>query len=154
MSWLINFLRSNVPNMSVTNNKRFKSRAMRVLFHILPRRIKRLLFVSSLTGKITGRNELDRNTRLLLNEMFGLCKDPDAIALPLALNEKIWMNRPIGDLVCPIHLESSITEQEITRVARQIVAMMPCWLVYTGTMQIAADVRELLLQRNELFPVS
>ena len=140
--------------MAVTNNKRFKSRAMRVLFHILPRRIKRLLFVSSLTGKITGLNELDRATRQLLNEMFGLCKDPDAIALPLALNEKIWMNRPIGNLVHSAHLEGVLTDQEITRVARQIVAMMPCWLVYTGTMKISADVRELLLQRNELVPVS
>ena len=98
---------------------------------------------------------MDRLTRVRLLAQFHLGKDPDALALPLAFNEKIWTNRPIDGLVCPIHLEqAAANEKEMTRTARQIVAMMPCWLVYGQTMQIAADVRELLSQRNELFPVS
>lgn len=136
------------------SNKRFRSRALRVLFHILPRRIKRLIFISSLSGKVSGAIEMDRETRLRLQQSFGLCKDPDAVALPLAYNDKIWANRPIETLVCPVRLSTPLTEQEITRTARQIVALMPCWLVYGQTMKIVEDVRELLVKKDELFMMS
>jgi hypothetical protein len=136
------------------NHKRFKSRVLRVLFHILPRRIKRLVFISSLSGKVCGSIEMDRVTRLRLQQVFGLCTDPDAVALPLAYNDRIWSNRPIEQLVCPMHLQGIHSDQELTRTARQIVVMMPCWLVYGKTMKIVDDVRELLIKRNELFSVS
>lgn len=140
--------------MTVPNNKRFKSRALRVLFHILPSRTKRVLFISSLSGKVTGQRELDRNVRLRLLGAFSLCNDPDAIALPVAYNEKIWANRPIDSLVEKVLSSEELDVVELTRIARQIVAMMPCWLVYGQTMHIVQEVRELLSQRNELFTVS
>lgn len=136
------------------SNKRFRSRAMRVLFHVLPRRIKRLVFISSLSGKVSGVVEMDRETRLRLQTNFGLCKDPDAVALPLAYNNKIWANRPIENLVCPIRLSSPLSEQELTRTARQIVVLMPCWLVYGQTKKIVEDVRELLEKKDQLFMMS
>jgi hypothetical protein len=132
-------------------NKRFRSRALRVLFHILPRRTKRLVFLSSLSGKLAGSVEMDRESRQRLQANFGLCVDPDAVALPLAYNEKIWANRPIESLVCPIYLSSTLTEQELTRTARKIVVLMPCWLVYGQTKKIVEDVRELLQKKDELF---
>ena len=143
--------------MTMANKKRFKSRILRVLFHILPSRTKRMVFLTSLTGYVTGMKEMDRPTRLHLKEQFDLCKDPDALALPLAYNEKIWANRPIDNLIGRVLVEADslgYTEQELTRYARQIVAMMPCWLVYGQTMDIVKEVRQLLLQRNELLPVS
>jgi hypothetical protein len=97
---------------------------------------------------------MDRVTRLRLQQVFGLCTDPDAVALPLAYNDRIWSNRPIEQLVCPMHLQGIHSDQELTRTARQIVVMMPCWLVYGKTMKIVDDVRELLIKRNELFSVS
>jgi hypothetical protein len=109
------------------------------------------VFLSSLSGKVSGQAELDRTTRLRLQEKFDLCKDPDAVALPLAYNDKIWSNRPIENLVCPIRLSSELTDQELTRMARQIVVLMPCWLVYGQTKKIVEDVRELLVKKDELF---
>lgn len=73
------------------------------------------------------------------------------MALPLAYNDKIWSNRPIENLVCPIRLSSELTDQELTRMARQIVVLMPCWLVYGQTKKIVEDVRELLVKKDELF---
>ena len=143
--------------MTMTNQKRFKSRILRVLFHILPSRTKRMVFLTTLTAKVTGLKEMDREKRIHLQSQFALCKDPDAISLPLAYNEKIWGNRPIDELIERVQNEPSstgFTEQEMTRMARQIVAMMPCWLVYTQTMEIVKEVRQLLSQRNELLPVS
>lgn len=143
--------------MTMANKKRFKSRILRVLFHILPSRTKRMVFLTTLTAKVTGLKEMDRVTRVQLQSQFNLCKDPDAIALPLAYNEKIWGNRPIDSLIERVLDETNnigITEQELTRYARQIVAMMPCWLVYGQTMEIVKEVRLLLSSRNELLPVS
>lgn len=94
---------------------------------------------------------MDRQTRIRLQQHFDLCADPDAVALPLALNEKIWANRPIESLVDSVHLELQHTEAELTRTARKIVTMMPCWLVYGETKRIVSDVRDLLTTREELF---
>lgn len=135
-------------------NKRFKSRTLRVLFHLLPPRIKRLMFLSSLAGKIAGEKQMDRETLLKFQERFKLCQDPNAIELGLALNEKLWATRPIDALVCPVNLEIQNTEQDLTRIARRIVAIMPCWMVYGTTItKIVADTRELLAARNDLFHV-
>jgi hypothetical protein len=133
------------------SNKRFKSRALRVLFHILPRRIKRMVLISSLAGKISGQKEMDLELRKRLQQKFGLCKDPDAVALPLALSEAIWGKRHINALLDSLETDHELTEQELTRLARQIVATMPCWLVYGKTMRIVEEVRTLIQTRDELF---
>jgi hypothetical protein len=112
------------------------------------------VFLSSLSGKVTGQVELDRETRLRLQEVFGLCKDPDAVALPLAYKDKIWSNRPIEKLVCPVRLSNPLSEKEATRMAREIVVLMPCWLVYGQTKKIVEDVRGLLVKKDELFMTS
>lgn len=139
-------------------NKRFRSRTLRVLFHLLPRRTKRLLFLSSLSGKVidgaqaeTNDETFERETRMKIQEAFNLCKDPNAIELPMALNRKIWGKRPIDELVCPLYLDDDESFIKATRIARQIVAIMPCWLVYGTTRAIIDDVRQLITMRNELF---
>lgn len=135
----------------IQSNKRFKSRYLRVLFHLLPCRTKRLLFLSSLSGKVTGEKSLARQTLVKIQNEFELCSDPFAIELPLAFHEKIWGKRPIDELVCPVHLDATQSDRELTRLSRQIVSIMPCWLVYAQTSCIVNDVRDLLAKRGEIF---
>lgn len=142
--------------MNLTN-KRFKSRAMRVLFHVLPSRTKRLVFISSLVGKIGGdevvaEGEVGRGIRASVQQRLALCKDPEAMRLWATYTDKIWRSRPIEPLVCPIHLSEQQCEQKMRRTARQIVVMMPCWLVYGKTTQIVQDVCDILQRRSELQP--
>uniref|UniRef100_A0AAU7PFU7 Uncharacterized protein n=1 Tax=Burkholderia phage vB_BgluM-SURPRISE13 TaxID=3159457 RepID=A0AAU7PFU7_9VIRU len=133
------------------SNKRFQTRTLRVLFHLLPQRMKRLMFISSLSGKVAGTNEFDRVVLLQIQEEFKLTKvDPHAMELPVACANKIWGKRPVEDLVCSDHLNEK-SDHDMTRIARQIVVMMPCWLVYDSTFKIANDVRELLTKREQLF---
>lgn len=135
----------------VQSNKRFKSRYLRVLFHLLPRRTKRLLFLSALSGKVTGEKSLARPVLVNIQNEFDLCVDPFAIELPLAFHDKIWGKRPIDELVCPRRLEAFNTDRDLTRAARQIVSIMPCWLVYDQTSSIISDVRDLLAKRGVIF---
>lgn len=136
--------------MMKLTNKRFQSRILRILFHLLPCRVKRLMFITSLTGKITGKKTLTRFERIRIQERFKLCKDPDAMDLPLAVSDKIWINRPVEQYICQSYLDIHCRESELTRTARQIVAIMPCWLVYASTSKIVDDVKELLKTRSEL----
>jgi hypothetical protein len=94
---------------------------------------------------------MERFILIKIQEKFSLCRDPNAIELPLAFTNQIWGKRPIDTLVCPLYLESKQSDNDVTRIARQIVIMMPCWLVYGNTMNIVNDVRELLNMRNEIF---
>ena len=151
------FNNSNGPLMTLPN-KRFRSRSLRVLFHLLPRRTKRLLFLSALSGKVIDvlptRHDaapVPPETLVKLQEFFNLCKDPSAIELPMALSGKIWGKRPIDELVCPLYLGFDDSFVRATRTARQIVAIMPCWLVYGRTRAIIDDVRQLIMSRNEIF---
>lgn len=133
------------------SKRTLRARVLRGIFHMFPRRTKKLVFLSSLCGKITGNSELERQIRLRLQEEIITCSDPDAMTLPLAFNDKIWANRPIESVVNPLLLATHMNDQEITRMARQIVAMMPCWLVYTQISIIVDDVRKLLAKRENLF---
>jgi hypothetical protein len=113
--------------------------------------MKRLMFLSSLSGKIAGTKEFDREVLLKIQEEFGLTKvDPHAMELPIACMDKIWGKRPVEDLVCPVTLNDK-SGHDMTRTARQIVVMMPCWLVYDSTFKIVSEVRELLEKREQLF---
>lgn len=132
-------------------NKRFRSRTLRILFHLLPRHTKRMLFLASLAGKVTSTHHLSKSILLKLQQEFQLCADTKAIDLPPILHKKIWGNRPIEGLVCPVHLDAQQSERCMTRTARQIVSIMPCWLVYAHTTQIIEDVRDMLSKREVLF---
>lgn len=132
------------------SNKRFQTRTLRVLFHLLPSRMKRLMFIASLSGKIAGASEFDRAILLQIQQRFTLTKvDPHAMELPVAYADKIWGKRPVSDLVSEDHL-SEKSEHDMTRISRQIVVMMPCWLVYDMTWVIVGEVRELLAERDQL----
>jgi hypothetical protein len=121
------------------------------MFHLLPQRIKRLVFISTLAGKISGRSELEREILLRIQAEFKITKvDPHAMELPLACADKIWGKRPVEDLVCPVVL-NEMSGHDMTRIARQIVVMMPCVLVYDKTFEIVREVRELLEKREQLF---
>lgn len=133
------------------SNKRFQTRTLRVLFHLLPSRMKRLMFISSLSGKIAGTSELDRATLLRIQQEFKLTNvDPHAMELPIACTDKIWGKRPVEDLVCPVFLHQK-SNHDLTRIARQIVVMMPCWLVYDEIFRVVIEVRQLLEARDQLF---
>lgn len=133
------------------SNKRFTSRFMRVFFHLLPSRMKRLMFLSSLYSKVSCETEIDHSRMVRFQEAFDLCKDPHAIALPMAYSDRIWRQRPIENLVCQNNLCRHETDKDLTRIARMIVVRMPCWLVYDKTTKIVEDVKKLLLEREELF---
>lgn len=162
---LLLFVRFYIMNLTNppkrVKKNRFSSRSMRLVFHLLPSRMKRLIFISSVAGKLSGKKLPEfvqefRQTRcndtvVKLQEKFNLCQDPTAICLPLALNDKIWGSRPIDQLVCPENLGNLQSEHDITRTAREIVAKMPCFLVYDGAINIAKEVRELITARGELF---
>lgn len=133
------------------SNKRFQTRTLRVLFHLLPQRSKRLMFISSLAGKVAGKKTFDRETILRIQDQFSLTNiDPHAMELPVACANRIWGKRPVEDLV-NLETLNEKSDHDATRIARQIVAMMPCWMVYDNTFKIAKDVRELLAERNKLF---
>jgi len=109
------------------------------------------MFISSLAGKVAGTNTFDRATLLRIQDQFSLTNvDPHAMELPVACANKIWGKRPVEDLVSPATLNDMSSHDE-TRIARQIVAMMPCWMVYDNTFKIVGDVRELLAERSNLF---
>lgn len=134
-------------------NKRFTSRLMRVSFHLLPSRMKRLMFLSSLYGQVSKEKEINQERLVRFKEAFDLCRDPRAIALPMACSDRIWNKRTIDELVCKDNLCSRDTEKDITRIARMIVVGMPCWLVYDHTTKIVQDVKKLLTHREDLFAI-
>ncbi|BAS04848.2 hypothetical protein [Ralstonia phage RSF1] len=88
---------------------------------------------------------------LRIQEEFKITNvDPHAMELPIACADKIWGKRPVEDLVCPVQL-SEKSDHDMTRVARQIVVMMPCWLVYDEIFRVVIEVRDLLEKREQLF---
>ena len=135
------------------SKKRFTSRILQVLFHILPKRMKRLMFLSSLSAKIAQTKCLDASTQQRLKETLHLCKNEKALGFPAEYCNTIWAKREIDSLVCPIYLGTQVQDEQLTRTARMIVAIMPCWLVYDSISKIVADVRTLLVARGELFHV-
>lgn len=116
-----------------------------ILDTVLPDRTKRLLLISSLSGRLLKKENINDDYLALLNTQLSLCREEDAIRLPIAINEQIWPE-------CPIDIVDTnmVSDKDITSLVKRIMEKIPEWLKYDRE-SIIEDELSQVLKLNSVF---
>lgn len=119
----------------------------------LPRRFKRLIYISSILGIIKQINDPDMALIAKLNEVFRIAKYPDAFIFPMYIKSMIWKSAavrsvtltdrvvPVAGLKC-----RGLKNEEREEIGVYFAANAPEWLRYGTNAVMISDVSLLLKQ--------
>lgn len=113
--------------------------ASRIARKIVSDRLKRLLLVSSLFGFLENKKRLDPVLLAALNAKFSLAYRPDAVELPIALNDMLLNPKDMGTIRNEIN-EKTITQDECRSLAKRVVDLLPEWMRYSDESCLLKDV--------------
>ena len=122
----------------------------RFLNKILSNRIKRLVFLSSLTAVLVDATELDNETLHKLNTLLGLCINDNAMRLPISMRDFIWHHMTLAQVLSTEPTWTDLTEEKISSMTSSIMRKMPSWLHYSKEVDIKRDVECLLHNSNSI----
>lgn len=110
-----------------------------VLEAVIPNRTKRLIVLSSLCPKLISRSDLTQEYLALLNTQLSLCREEEALKLPMAMSDQIWPINPVT-----IENDNNLSDSEYDIFARRILEKIPEWLRYDRDTVIASELSTLL----------
>lgn len=136
----------NQTNSTCNKNQSFTSR---VLGKLLPRRMKRLIFVSSFIAHLRNTTDPDRDLLSKINKLLSLSNRDEALLLPIQLHQQIWSKVFLKE----VFQEKSINFDDISQIAsfkfhkpqirtlsEEIIKVIPSWLMYGSRNQVKNDL--------------
>lgn len=137
---------SKQTNSNCNKNQSFTSRA---LGKLLPRRMKRLIFVSSFIAHLRNTTDPDRDLLSKINKLLSLSNRDEALLLPIHLHQHIWSKVFLKE----VFQEKSINFDDISQIAsfkfhkpqirilsEEIIKVIPSWLMYGSRNQVKNDL--------------
>ena len=117
----------------------------------LPRRTKRMIFLTSLTALIKNTTSLSNETLHRLNELMGLAYEEKAMLLPAQYCSGIWCGKTFCE-VCQkdISQSKSLSTETLYEMVNHVYESMPQWLRYARDIDIQGDIARLLDNREKL----
>ena len=127
-------------------------RLERLAEETLSKRIKRLIFISSIIGLIKNMKSPEQEALEKVNSIFNIAKDPNAIALPMYAKSLIWRdlcNKPIEVSSGKVIFATSIDKQEFTNHQYQNIVDFffrhtPKWLKYDEDVVMRGDINKII----------
>jgi len=115
----------------------------------LPQRVKRMIFIFSLSTKVAPRQSLETDhlsvdTLKSINDLMHVCARPGAMMVPSMLYSVIWNGREVPNLTELASEDEASQESFIARIQRQV----PSWLRYD---KVETDIRTLVKNHNSVF---
>lgn len=119
----------------------------------LSRRLKRLIYISSIFGVIKQIKDPDMTLITKLNEIFKVARYPDAFIFPMYIKSMIWKSAatrsviinnkevPVAGLKC-----RGLNNEEREEIGVYFAANAPEWLRYGSNTVMVSDVSLLLKQ--------
>ncbi len=119
----------------------------------LPRRIKRMIFLASVTAIIAGDSD-DRKIASKLNEVLHIAYKDDATILPMYIRKWIWKDLLKDPFIrlqnneIPLNRLSTtnLTDEDYSVVGAFFRMMAPDWLVYGSEALISQDMKAVFKQ--------
>lgn len=124
-----------------------------VLTKVLPDRIKRLVFLSSLAAYVRDFDQPDDDTLYKLNEILSLSTNADALKLPMYIHTRIWGSFDVSRLKsCGLELKTmknirldQMEQSQMRVVANRLIDYAPSWLRYQTKEYTRQDIYHLFL---------
>lgn len=130
-----------------------------LLGKLLPKRAKRIIFVSSFIAHIQNCQNPDKTLLNKLNLLLELSGDYNALDLPMRLHNKIWGNIEISKILEDKNISIFSSDQvvqvefltsQIRTVSEQIVKATPEWLRYDSNTKMRSDLIKLFKNLGDL----
>ena len=119
----------------------------------LSRRLKRLIYISSILGVIKQIKDPDMQLITKLNDIFRVARYPDAYIFPMYIKSMIWKSAAtrsiiVNDKVVPVSgLKChGLSNEEREDIGVYFAANAPEWLRYGSNAVMVSDVSLLLKQ--------
>ncbi len=150
-----------MTNTSSVREGGFIYNQLSVLFNkLFSRRMKRLVFISSIVGLVYKVKDPDIKVISKLNAILDLANSPQAMELPYRVKSVIWKDKDLNILGHDgkaIHIEDVKTFEmdstDIDNLSTQVVSQTPWWLKYSSTEVMCSDLKTLFKQiRNSPQP--
>ena len=133
----------------ITNSSPRESLTARFLGQVLPKRMKRLIFVSSFIAHIKNSTNPDKELLSKINKLLLLSSNDDALLLPVQLHQQIWQKVVLKDVLTDKNIEIddisqiasySFKKPQIRTLSEEIIRVIPNWLLYGSKTQIRSDL--------------
>lgn len=119
----------------------------------LPRHLKRLTFLASLTAIAKNSNKPEKALIHKLNEVLDLSDHGDgALKFPIHVSRLIWANQEVFQADIQTLTECRGTEDEAAKSAQKIASATPDWLRYGAVEEVAKDIMALFKSDSCIFP--
>lgn len=107
---------------------------------IIPCRVKRMLYVSSVIGMILKGSKPDAEMFRLLNIPLRLANRPDSMVIMAAMWDFIWSEQIRDRYQRELNALTLAPDKEIWQLAATIALHCPDWLQYGTEQLMAADI--------------
>ena len=132
-----------------------KNPFIRALVGALPRRMKRIVFLASLTAIAKQSNVPERALMEKLNEVLRLSTTGDTtLKLPIYISELIWANKQVFRADIDQLTQCTQAPELGHRCAERIAEATPPWLSYAEPAALADDIVALFSRASCLFAPS
>lgn len=148
------FVDSRSPSRAIQTSTWLKRALARFIDWVLPIRIKRLIFISTLFAGIKNITDPSDTHLHKLNDLMKLSEIDQAIGLPMCFGNWLWKKRlPEGIFLryqkdsvlqlCEIN-NKELSDVEMRIIANTVINRTPAWLLYTSRRKMRDDLIQLL----------
>ena len=122
-----------------------------ILGKMLPERLIRTLFLSSLYSQLFQVNTLDVRVYRRLNEIMKICDNDNALGLGMHYAKVFWGDEELAHIEVELNEKGHLTlsENTIEAMAKRIVEETPRWMRYAQE-DMLTDIKQLLQCRGDL----
>lgn len=110
----------------------------------LSARMKRLILLASVSGRLKEPETFSNETLAKLNKVMELSMRDNASMIPIQLSKAIWHGRTSKEIIQDEPAAITSAEDRLIRAAKRIYNAAPQWLRYGDEEQMTADLIKLL----------
>ncbi len=124
------------------------------LYHKIPKRVKRLIFVSSIIGLLDVDKSITNELIAKINSLLKIAHNPDAMYFPIAVKSIIWRKLVKNPTMIINGIEYNIsdlrnirkTDKYYDSLSKFILNAAPEWLRYGSAALMEYDIQILCLK--------
>ncbi len=110
----------------------------------LPARMKRLILLASVSGRLKEPETFSNETLAKLNKVMELSMRDSALNVPIQLSRAIWYGKTSKEIIQDEPNAITSDEDRIVRAAHRIFETAPTWLRYGSEEEMMPDLIKLL----------
>jgi hypothetical protein len=125
------------------------------LTYLLPDRMIRTLFLSSLYRQLFNVNALDNNVYHRVNKILNVCERDHAVGLGMELSQSFWNGEELKHIETELSKNGRyvLTEKAKNEMIEEILSKTPLWLRYNPT-SMKEDICKMLENHSHLSNVA